>query len=109
MLVNKKCTPCSDNKKALTVQEANELLKHTPNWTMLDDATLMVREFEFENFKDALDFVNEIGELAEKEGHHPDIAFGWQYCSIALQTHSLEALSENDFILAAKIDALVGD
>ena len=64
------------------------------------------KNFKFKNFKDSQDFINIIGKISEEEGHHPDITFGWGYAKITITTHAIEGLSENDFILAAKIDKI---
>ena len=65
------------------------------------------KNFKFKNFKDSQDFINIIGKISEEEGHHPDITFGWGYAKITITTHAIEGLSENDFILAAKIDKII--
>ena len=67
----------------------------------------MEKKFEFKNFIESQNFVNEVGRVAENEGHHPDIMFGWGYAKINITTHAIEGLSENDFILAAKIDKII--
>lgn len=74
-------------------------------WNVLENKKLN-RKFSFKDFKEALTFVNNVGEIAEKEGHHPDIEFGWGYANITLTTHAVSGLSINDFILAAKIDKI---
>ena len=89
----------------LMAQEIEELRKQVPEWEVLDWHELK-RRFKFKDFAEALVFVNKVGSLAESEGHHPDIKFGWGYAEIATLTHAVDGLSENDFILAAKIDAL---
>ena len=75
-------------------------------WTLLSEGTRIERTFKFANFKEALEFVDQIGALAEAEGHHPDIRFGWGYCTVELYTHKIKGLHQNDFIMAAKIDEL---
>ena len=65
------------------------------------------KKFEFKNFLESQKFVNEVGRVSEDEGHHPDIMFGWGYAKINITTHAIEGLSENDFILAAKIDKII--
>ncbi len=81
------------------------LRPQVPRWEIVDWHKLK-RKFKFKNFAEALAFVNRVGALAESEGHHPDIRFGWGYAEITLFTHAVGGLSENDFILAAKIDIL---
>jgi len=77
-----------------------------PAWALTHDATRIERDFKFANFAEAMAFVNQVGGLAEAEGHHPDIAFGWGYAHLTLTTHKIKGLHENDFIMAAKIDRL---
>ena len=79
-------------------------LKKVKNWKLKNNK--LYKEFKFKNFKEALKFVNKVGKIAEKEGHHPDIYFTWGKCDIELFTHNVKGLSENDFILAAKIDKI---
>ena len=88
------------------VEDVAAYLAAFPDWQAVDDARRIERHFRFTNFGKALDFVNRVGVIAEDEGHHPDIRFGWGYADISLQTHKIGGLHENDFILAAKIDAL---
>jgi 4a-hydroxytetrahydrobiopterin dehydratase len=66
----------------------------------------LLKSYRFRNFREALRFVNRVGEVAESEGHHPDISFGWGYCELVIYTHAVDGLTESDFILAAKIDRL---
>lgn len=105
-LIGKVCTPCQGGIPPLSRAEAEIFHKETPKWDLTDDATWIRRSFKFADFVAALDFVNKVGALAEGEGHHPDISFGWGYADISLQTHKIKGLHENDFILAAKIDQL---
>ncbi len=76
------------------------------DWMLIDEGHLLVREFTFKNFKDALDFANSVGEIAEAEQHHPELSVAWGRVSVELTTHAIDGLSENDFIVAAKIDEL---
>lgn len=105
-LTAKVCTPCQGGIPPLSPAEAQVFHKQTPKWDLTDDSTWIRRSFKFDNFVGALDFVNKVGALAEQEGHHPDIALGWGYVDVSLQTHKIKGLHENDFILAAKIDAI---
>ena len=107
ILVEKICTPCRGGIPPLTRDEAQRLQAQTPDWELGDDAHRIQRTFRFRNFREALAFVQEVGELAETEGHHPDISFGWGYADISLQTKKIKGLHENDFIMAAKIDQLL--
>jgi 4a-hydroxytetrahydrobiopterin dehydratase len=105
-LTGKVCTPCLGGTPPLSPTEAQDFQQQTPKWDLTDSATWIRRSFGFDNFVGALDFVNKVGALAEDEGHHPDFALGWGYVDISLQTHKIRGLHENDFILAAKIDAI---
>ena len=105
-LTAKTCVPCKGGVPSLTRAEAKQYLDETPNWALDGAAGRIERRFAFGNFAEALDFVNRVGALAEDEGHHPDIAFGWGYCNVVLYTHKIKGLHENDFIMAAKIDRL---
>ncbi len=104
ILSQKICKPCEGGVLPLTKKESEKFLKMTRGWKL--ETKHLTRKFKFKDFKEALKFVNDIGKIAEKEGHHPDIALGWGYVSIKLTTHSINGLSENDFILAAKINKI---
>ncbi len=106
-LAEKSCVPCRGGVPALTAEEAKHYLDETPNWALGGVASRIERRFPFGDFVEALDFVNRVGALAEDEGHHPDISFGWGYCNVVLYTHKIKGLHENDFIMAAKIDCLL--
>ena len=103
-LITKSCTPCRGGIPPLTPDEAEAHRSQTPDWALLDESHRIERRFEFDSFADAFKFVQRVAELAETEGHHPDITFGWGYATVSLQTHKIKGLHENDFILAAKID-----
>jgi 4a-hydroxytetrahydrobiopterin dehydratase len=98
--------PCRGGMPPLTQQEAKELLAQAPEWALLDDAHRIERAFRFGNFWEALAFVQQVGGLAETEGHQPDISSGWGYATVSLRTKKIECLHENDFIMAAKIDRI---
>ena len=104
VLAAKSCTPCRGGIPPLTKDEASNYLAQTKGWKLLKDGTLIARDYAFDNFREAMDFVIKVGELAEQEGHHPDISFGWGYAKIKISTHAIKGLAESDFILAAKID-----
>ena len=106
MLAEKTCTPCRGGIPPLTREEAERLQAQAPQWELRDDAHRIERTFRLGNFREALGFVQHIGELAEAEGHHPDISFGWGYATVSLRTKKIKGLHENDFILASKIDRL---
>ena len=103
-LATKQCVPCKGGIPPLSRDVAENYIKDTPGWELSADATHIQRNFKFKNFANALSFVDNIGALAENEGHHPDIAFGWGYCTVTLYTHKIKGLHENDFIMAAKIN-----
>lgn len=103
-LHEKACTSCRDGVPPLSGEEAESLGSKVPAWEVRDGATHLVRQFRFKTYADALAFVNTISALAEAEGHHPDICFGWGYATVTLWTHKIKGLHENDFIMAAKFD-----
>ena len=108
-LAGKTCTPCKGGVPPLTPQEALAFVRQVPRWELREDARCIERTFRFRDFREALGFVQRVGELAEAEGHHPDIRFGWGYATVSLQTKKIKGLHENDFIVAAKIDPLVDE
>jgi 4a-hydroxytetrahydrobiopterin dehydratase len=105
-LAAKSCTPCRGGIPPLTIEEAQDYLAQALGWDLLDDGRMIQRTYRFKNFREALGFVQRAGELAEAKGHHPDIAFGWGYATVSLQTRKIKGLHENDFIMAAKLDGL---
>jgi 4a-hydroxytetrahydrobiopterin dehydratase len=105
-LTTKKCTPCQGGIPPMTQEVAEKYLAEAPGWELRDNATKIKRTFKFSNFVDALGLTQHIGELCEEEGHHPDISLGWGYCSVVFQTHKINGLHENDFIMAAKVNKL---
>lgn len=105
-LAEKTCTPCRGGIPPLAPEEAEQYLAQAPEWTMLDSSTRIERKFRFKNFGDAFAFVTKAAELAEAEGHHPDISFGWGYATVSLQTKKIKGLHENDFIMATKLDRI---
>ena len=105
-LAQKTCAPCKGGIPPLTSDEAAAYLKQLPQWALRDDGRRIERNYTFEDFVTALAFVNKAGDLAEVEGHHPDISFGWGYATMSLQTHKFNGLHDNDFIMAAKLDAI---
>jgi 4a-hydroxytetrahydrobiopterin dehydratase len=105
-LVEKTCTPCRGGIPPLTRDQAERLLTEAPEWTLVDEAHRIERTFHSRDFQEALRFVQKVGELAETEGHHPDVSFGWGYATVSLRTKKIKGLHENDFIMAAKIDRL---
>ena len=104
-LSSKQCVPCRGGVPPLTSDEIKPLLNQLQGWEVIDDHHLR-KMYRFSNFRDSLTFVNKIGELAEDQGHHPDICFGWGQADIKIWTHKINGLTESDFILAAKIDEI---
>jgi len=104
-LAKKRCLPCDEAKGHLMAEEMAMLMKNVPEWK-LEEFHHITRVFHFKNFAEAFVFVNKVGALADSEGHHPDIEFGWGYVKIKLTTHAVDGLTENDFIVATKIDLL---
>ncbi len=103
----KHCVPCEGGVFPLAQQESEPLMKEIPEWSLADDALSISRTFTFKDFAGALAFANNIGVIAEEEGHHPDLTVSWGKVGVGLSTHAIGGLSENDFILAAKIDQLM--
>ena len=108
-LADKKCIPCKGGIPPFNMSEIHKYLKKVDGWNVKENQSksfYLIKEFKFKNFLESQDFVNKVGEIAEKEGHHPDISFGWGYAKIRIFTHSIKGLAESDFILAAKVDQL---
>ena len=105
-LSNLKCTPCSGKTPKLNYDEISINLKQLSNWSINEEKEMLFKKFIFNTFKEALNFTNYVANLAEKEGHHPDISLGWGYCLIMIHTHAIKGLSINDFVLASKIDLI---
>ena len=104
-LIHKNCVPCRGGIPPLEGEAIGKFLQEVNAWEAVDEHHL-VKSFRFKNFRTALDFVNGVGELAEREWHHPDLALAWGKVDIKIYTHKIDGLSQNDFILAAKIDHL---
>ena len=106
-LRGKKCVPCEGGVPRLTREEAERLLQDLPEWKLSDDGTRIRREWALKHFVAAMDFFARVANLAEDEGHHPDLHLvSYRHVAIELWTHAIGGLSENDFIVAAKIDDL---
>ena len=104
-LASKTCVPCRGGTPPLKGEELDDLWRQIPGWEVVEEHHLR-RRFRFKNFREALDFVNRVGKLAEEQGHHPDVGFGWGYAEVTVYTHKIDGLTESDFILAAKISEL---
>ena len=109
-LSKKNCIPCKGGIPSFDISEIHKYLKKIDGWEVKKNNNnnyFLEKNFKFKNFIDSQKFINNVGAVAETEGHHPDIIFGWGYAIIVITTHAIEGLSENDFILAAKIDQII--
>ncbi len=106
-LLNKKCVPCEGGLPALSPAEAEDMVRHVEGWVLTEDGKRIRRKWTARNFMAGVDFFTRVAALAEDEGHHPDLHLeGYRQVAIELTTHAIGGLSENDFILAAKINQL---
>jgi 4a-hydroxytetrahydrobiopterin dehydratase len=108
-LYKKKCVECDGSIPAFDLGEIHKYLKKINGWNVQNNekkSYYLIKEFKFKNFIESQNFVNKVGNIAESEGHHPDIHFGWGYCKVNIFTHAIKGLAESDFILAAKIDKI---
>ena len=109
-LKEKKCVPCEGGVPALDISEIHKYQKKVDGWEVKPNEKkvyCLEKNFKFKNFLDSQTFINKVGEISEKENHHPDISFGWGYCKVKIFTHAIKGLAESDFILAAKIDKII--
>tara|TARA_B100000575_G_C22663649_1_gene405647 strand:- start:198 stop:542 length:345 start_codon:yes stop_codon:yes gene_type:complete len=109
-LIKKKCVPCEGGVTAFDISEIHKYQKKVDGWDIVQNdkkTYILEKKFTFKNFLESQKFINEVAKISEIEGHHPDISFGWGYAKISVTTHAIEGLSENDFILAAKIDEII--
>jgi 4a-hydroxytetrahydrobiopterin dehydratase len=104
-LSERQCVPCRGGVPPLKGEEIENLLRQLEGWQVANEHHLQ-RTYRFRDFRESLQFVNRIGELAEEQGHHPDICFGWGKADVTIWTHKIDGLTESDFVLAAKIDKL---
>jgi 4a-hydroxytetrahydrobiopterin dehydratase len=104
-LADRQCVPCRGGVPPLKGDEVQALLARLTGWQAASEHHLL-KTYRFQDFRETLGFVNRVGELAEKQGHHPDICFGWGKAEISIWTHKIDGLTESDFVLAAKIDKL---
>jgi len=107
-LANLKCTPCRGGIPPMPENKVTQMLPSVPGWELIiDDGYEKIRRrYKFKNFVEAMKFTNMVAEIAEEEGHHPDIFISWNIVELTLWTHAINGLHENDFILAAKIDEM---
>ena len=108
-LAEKSCTPCRGGMPSLTKEEASSYQAQAQDWQLLDEAKRIERTYRFKNFREAFGFVERAAALAEAEGHHPEITFGWGYAMVSLHTKKIKGLHENDFIMAAKLDRIAAE
>lgn len=104
-LASKTCVPCRGGVPPLKGEQLKQLRSQVPGWQVINEHHLE-RTFKFPDFKTALAFTNQVGNLAEEQGHHPDILLAWGKVAVTIWTHKIDGLTESDFILAAKIDRL---
>lgn len=108
-LAQRRCQPCAPGSRPLTVEAAADLHSRIdPAWALETNQTLS-RSFKFQNFRDAFGFASRVALLAEEQGHHPDFEIGWGRVRLALTTHAAGGLTDNDYVIAAKVDLLAGD
>jgi 4a-hydroxytetrahydrobiopterin dehydratase len=105
-LASRTCVPCKGGTPPLKGTELDALRPQLSGWEVVEEHHLR-KVFRFKNFREALGFVDRVGELAEEQGHHPDISFGWGYAEVTVWTHKIDGLTESDFVFAAKVDALL--
>ncbi|HRH31128.1 MAG TPA: 4a-hydroxytetrahydrobiopterin dehydratase [Candidatus Paceibacterota bacterium] len=105
-LLKKKCQSCEGGVPPLTREEAESYMAEVVGWEMSDDGKMISKKFQFKDFVKAMTFVEGVADVAEMEGHHPDIHISYNRVKLELYTHSIKGLSENDFIVAAKVDQI---
>lgn len=105
-LTEQKCVPCEGGVPTLTREQAETHLQELTGWALDDDTKEIIKQYAFKNFYKTMAFVNAIAWVANQEGHHPDMEIGYNSCIVRFTTHAIGGLSDNDFICAAKIDAL---
>ncbi len=104
-LADRKCVPCRGGIPPLHAEAIKILLAQLEGWEVIRDHHLL-KTYKFKNFVEAMGFIKRVGDLAEEQGHHPDICFGWGHAELKIWTHTIDGLTESDFVLAAKIDTL---
>lgn len=106
-LARKRCVPCEGGIPAIAPDEARRMLEQLEGWSLDAGGTAIHRDIKFGNFHETMAFVNAVAWMAHQEDHHPDLEVGWGHCLVRYTTHAIHGLSENDFICAAKVDALL--
>ena len=108
-LTDRHCKPCEGGVDPMSREQAGNLIGQVPAWALADDGKSISRRFEFKGFYKCMAFINAMAWIANQEGHHPDFKAGYSYCEVTFTTHAIDGLSENDFMCAAKTDALLDD
>lgn len=105
-LAARQCKPCPKGTPALSLEQATELLREIPQWSINSSSSAISREFRFKDFHQTMAFVNALAWIAHQTDHHPDLQVGYNRCNVTFSTHSIDGLSDNDFICAARINSL---
>ncbi len=100
------CVPCQGGVDPIDVETARNRLNQIPGWALVEDGKRLERTFRFADFAEANVFADRVGALAEEQDHHPEITFGWGFTRVSIRTHKIDGLHENDFVFAAKTNAL---
>lgn len=108
-LTDKHCVPCEGGVDSIDRTSAENMLADIPGWALSADGKMINRRFEFKGFLSTMSFINAMAWLVNRENHHPDFSVGYNYCDVGFTTHAIDGLSENDFICAAKVNALIED
>jgi 4a-hydroxytetrahydrobiopterin dehydratase len=108
-LTNKHCVPCEGGVDAIEREAAEGMLADIPGWELSDDGKMISRRFEFRGFFRTMSFINAMAWVVNNENHHPDFSAGYNFCRVGFTTHAIDGLSENDFICAARVNALIED
>ena len=106
-LTERHCKPCEGGVAPLSRKDAEKLLNQLESWSLSQDGDEIHRAFKFKNFHQTMEFVNALAWIAHREDHHPDLEVGYNRCTVHFSTHAIGGLSDNDFICAARIDALL--
>ncbi|MFL2841032.1 MAG: 4a-hydroxytetrahydrobiopterin dehydratase [Pseudohongiellaceae bacterium] len=101
------CVPCEGGVEPIDREAADIYLEDLPEWSLSEDGKMILRRIEFKGFLSTMSFINAMAWLVNKEGHHPDFTAGYNYCEVGFTTHAIDGLSDNDFICAAKVSALI--
>lgn len=108
-LTDRHCAPCEGGVAPMGREDAEEMLREVEGWSLSEDGKMISRRFEFRGFYRTMAFINAMAWIVNNEGHHPDFSAGYNYCEVGFTTHAIDGLSENDFICAAKLNALQDD